>query len=64
MMLWRVLNFANGWFFVRNPAWFFVRNPANQLSLGKYPIIYKVLASSQVVVWDFWTINSITIGYP
>ena len=55
MMLWRVLNFANGWFFVRNPA--------NQLSLGKYPIIYKVLAPSQVVVWDIWTI-SITIGYP
>ena len=24
-----------------------------------YPIIYKVLAPSQVVVWDFWTINSI-----
>ena len=24
----------------------------------EYPIIYKVLAPSQVVVWDFWTINS------
>ena len=26
---------------------------------GKYPIICRVLAPSQVVVWDFWTINSI-----
>ena len=25
------------------------------------PIVYKVLAPSQVVVWDFWTINS-TLG--
>ncbi len=25
---------------------------------GKYPIICRVLAPSQVVVWDFWTINS------
>ena len=31
---------------------------ANQLRLIVYPIIYKVLAPSQVVVWDFWTINS------
>ena len=23
-----------------------------------YPIIHRVLAPSQVVVWDFWTINS------
>ena len=30
------------------------RNPANQLigSLSDYPIIYRVLAPSQVVVWD------------
>ena len=32
----------------------------HQLRLVVYPIIYKVLAPSQVVVWDFWTINSIT----
>ena len=32
-------------------------NPANQLRLVVYPIIYKVLTPSQVVVWDFWTIN-------
>ena len=25
-----------------------------------YPTIYRLLAPSQVVVWDFWTINSIT----
>ena len=25
---------------------------------GKYPIIYKVLYIQTVVVWDFWTINS------
>ena len=29
-------------------------NPANQLRLVVYPIIYKVLAPSQVVVWDFF----------
>ena len=28
-------------------------NPANQLKLVVYPIIYRVLAPSQVVVWDF-----------
>ena len=27
--------------------------------LGDYPIIYRVFVPSQVVVWDFWTINSI-----
>ena len=32
--------------------------PANQLIWREYPIIYKVLAPSQAVVWDFWTINS------
>ena len=30
------------------------RNPANQLRLVVYPIIYKVLAPSPVVVWDFF----------
>ena len=30
------------------------RNPANQLRLVVYLIIYKVLAPSQVVVWDFF----------
>ena len=30
----------------------------DQLRLVLYPIIYKVLAPSQVVVWDFWTINT------
>ena len=29
------------------------RNPANQLRLVVYPTIYRVLAPSQVVVWDF-----------
>ena len=28
-------------------------NPANQLRLVAYPIIYRVLVPSQVVVWDF-----------
>ena len=27
--------------------------PANQLRLVVYPIIYRVSATSQVVVWDF-----------
>ena len=39
-------------------CWWF-RNPANQLRSVVYPILYKVLAPSQVVVWNFWTINSI-----
>ena len=35
------------------------RNPA---PVGRYfyPTIYKILAPLQVVVWDFWAINSIT----
>ena len=35
------------------------RNPANQLRLVVYPIIYKVLYIQTMIVWDFWTINSI-----
>ena len=35
------------------------RNPANQLRLVVYPSIYKVLYIQTMVVWDFWTINSI-----
>ena len=36
----------------------------HQLSLGKYPIIYRVLAPSQVVFSpDFWTINSRSVAY-
>ena len=31
----------------------------HQLRLVVYPIIFRVLAPSQVVVWDFWTINRI-----
>ena len=37
---------------------------------GKYPLIYMVLAPFQMVVWDFWTINSMvfpnvnTYGFP
>ena len=31
----------------------------HQLRLIGYPIIYRVLGRSQVVVWDFWTINRI-----
>ncbi len=27
---------------------------------GKYPLIYEKFYTSQVVVWDFWTINSMT----
>ena len=27
-----------------------------------FPIIYKVLYIQTVVVWDFWTINSITVS--
>ena len=34
-------------------------NPANQLRLVLYPIVYMFFYTSQVVVWDFWTINSI-----
>ena len=34
----------------------------HQLRLVVYPIICKVLAPSQVVVWDFWTINSMPSG--
>ena len=33
------------------------KSSAHQLTLVVYPIKYKVLAPSQVVVWDFWTIN-------
>ena len=39
-------------------CWWF-RNPANQLSLVVYPIIYDQFCISQMVVWDFWSINSI-----
>ncbi len=28
---------------------------------GKYPIIHRVLYIQPVVVWDFWTINSIIL---
>ncbi len=38
-----------------------VTNLGILLRLVVYPIIYKVLVPSQVVVWDFWTINNITI---
>ena len=34
------------------------RNPAITSWYDKYPMIYRVLHTSQVVVWDFWTINS------
>ena len=35
------------------------RDPANQLRLVVYPIIYCTrFYTSQVGVWDFWTINS------
>ena len=37
-------------------SWCF-RNPANQLRFVVYPIIHKVSKTSQVVVWDFWTIK-------
>ena len=34
------------------------RNPA-PVDMVNIPILYRVLAPSQVVVWDFWTKNSI-----
>ena len=37
-------------------------NLANQLRLVVYPVIYDRIYTSQVVVWDFWTINSMNIG--
>ena len=40
-------------------CWWF-RNLANQLRSVVSPTLCKVLAPSQVVVWDFWTINSTT----
>ena len=39
---------------------FMAKNAANQLMLVVYPIIYSVKKPSQVVVCDFWTINSST----
>ena len=33
-------------------------NPANQLSLVVYLFFFARCYTSQVVVWDFWTINS------
>ena len=52
------------WFRIGNPANHTVdeTNPANQLRLVVDPIISRVLAPSQVVAWDFWTINSIHLG--
>ena len=32
-------------------------NPA-PVDMAKYSIMYKVLAPSQVVVWNFWTLSS------
>ena len=37
------------------------KSPANQLRLVVYPIIYKAFFTSHVVVWDFWTINTIKV---
>ena len=43
--------------------WMATRNPGSTHQLGEVgswnPIIYKVSKTSQAVVWDFWTINSI-----
>ena len=36
----------------------------HQLRLVVYLIIYKVLYTSPVVLWDFWTINSNTLIWP
>ena len=51
--------------FVHWKTWWMIllmvgRNPANSpVEVGSdHPIIHRVLAPSQVVVWDFWTINS------
>ena len=51
-----------------NPTWFiwycwWFRNPANQVRLVVYPIIYRDWDTSQVVVWDFWTINSSMVSH-
>ena len=51
-----------GWWEKRN-QWILLmvgRNPVNSpVEVDSWnPIIYRVLAPSQVVVWDFWTINS------
>ena len=35
----------------------------HQLRLVGYPIIYSVFFTFQVVVWDFWTINSIFLNW-
>ncbi len=36
------------------------KSGSHQLRLLVYPMIYRVLAPSQVVLWDFWTINSMS----
>ena len=50
MTLW----YVSSWY-----SWRF-RNPANSpVEVGScFPFIYRVNCTSQVVVWDFWTINS------
>ena len=32
------------------------------VEVGRYPIIYRVSAPFQVVVWDFWSINLISVS--
>ena len=56
---------AEGWtyhFFFGAYCWW-LKSGYHQLRLVVYPIDYKVLAPSQVVVRDFWTINSITSSF-
>ena len=50
--VWRNLRIFYGWY-----CWWKISCTSWD---GKYPIIYKLqgLAPYQVVVWDFWTINS------
>ena len=42
---------------VANCWW--LKSGDHQLRLVLYPIVYNFFHTSQVVVWDFWTINSI-----
>ena len=43
---------------MKNYCWW-LKSGDHQLRLVVYPMIYRALGPSQVVVWDFWTINSI-----
>ena len=50
LLFWKNYTQTYGWWFVRNP----VNSPVEVGSLSHFMRFY----TSQVVVWDFWTINS------